>query len=68
MSAEPVSGPRAFTFLVNPASGGGAAPDAVVPVARLLREAGATVDVTYSPGTLAMSGLVVSRDRWTFPI
>ena len=58
MSAEPVSGPRAFTFLVNPASGGGAAPDAVVPVARLLREAGATVDVTYSPGTLAMSGLV----------
>jgi diacylglycerol kinase (ATP) len=41
---------RAFHFLVNPASGGGAAPAAVVPVARLLREAGATVEVTYSPG------------------
>lgn len=49
---------RSFTFLVNPASGGGAAPAAVVPVARLLRDAGATVDVTYSPGPLAMRGLV----------
>jgi len=49
---------RSFAFLVNPASGGGAAPDAVVPVARLLREAGATVDVTYSPGPKAMAGLV----------
>jgi diacylglycerol kinase family enzyme len=49
---------RAFTFLVNPNAGGGAAPDAVVPVARLLREAGATVDVTYSPGPHAMVGLV----------
>jgi diacylglycerol kinase family enzyme len=49
---------RGFTFLVNPASGGGAAPAAVVPVARLLREAGATVDVTYSPGPLAMGQLV----------
>lgn len=49
---------RAFTFLVNPASGGGAAPGAVVPVARLLREAGATVDVTYSPGPHAMVQLV----------
>ncbi len=49
---------RSFTFLVNPASGGGAAPEAVVPVARLLRESGATVDVTYSPGPLAMGGLV----------
>ncbi len=49
---------RSFSFLVNPASGGGAAPDAVVPVARLLREAGATVDVTYSPGPKAMAGLV----------
>nr|WP_221634485.1 diacylglycerol kinase family protein [Nocardioides luti] len=44
--------------MVNPASGGGAAPDAVVPVARLLREAGATVDVTYSPGPKAMGALV----------
>lgn len=49
---------RSFTFLVNPSSGGGAAPGAVVPVARLLREAGATVDVTYSPGPHAMVGLV----------
>ncbi|MGY2701085.1 MULTISPECIES: diacylglycerol/lipid kinase family protein [unclassified Nocardioides] len=49
---------RAFTFLVNPTSGGGAAPGAVVPVARLLREAGATVDVTYSPGPHAMVELV----------
>jgi diacylglycerol kinase (ATP) len=49
---------RSFTFLVNPASGGGAAPGAVVPVARALREAGATVDVTYSPGPQAMAALV----------
>lgn len=51
---------RSFTFLVNPASGGGAAPAAVVPVARLLREAGASVDVTYSPGPLAMGALVAA--------
>ena len=50
--------PRSFTFLVNPASGGGAAPAAVVPVARLLREGGANVDVTYSPGPKAMGALV----------
>jgi diacylglycerol kinase (ATP) len=49
---------RSFSFVVNPSSGGGAAPEAVVPVARLLREAGATVDVTYSPGPKAMAGLV----------
>jgi diacylglycerol kinase family enzyme len=49
---------RAFTFLVNPTSGGGAAPAAVVPVARILRDAGASVDVTYSPGPLAMGALV----------
>jgi diacylglycerol kinase (ATP) len=49
---------RSFTFLVNPTSGGGAAPGAVVPVARILREAGATVDVTYSPGPQAMAELV----------
>jgi YegS/Rv2252/BmrU family lipid kinase len=49
---------RTFTFLVNPSSGGGAAPGAVVPVARLLRDAGATVDVTYSPGPHAMVSLV----------
>ncbi len=49
---------RSFTFLVNPASGGGAAPEAVVPVARLLRDAGAVVDVTYSPGPRAMGDLL----------
>ncbi|MFZ5869697.1 MAG: diacylglycerol/lipid kinase family protein [Actinomycetota bacterium] len=41
---------RSFAFLVNPAADGGAGPRAVVPVARLLRDAGADVDVTYSPG------------------
>lgn len=49
---------RSFSFLVNPASGGGAAPEAVVPVARALRDAGAVVDVTYSPGPQAMAQLV----------
>jgi diacylglycerol kinase (ATP) len=49
---------RSYSFLVNPTSGGGAAPGAVVPVARILREAGATVDVTYSPGPQAMARLV----------
>jgi diacylglycerol kinase (ATP) len=49
---------RNFTFLVNPASGGGAAPQAVVPVARLLREGGARVEVTYSPGPHAMRDLL----------
>ena len=39
--ADPVTDRGRFTFLVNPASGGGAAPGAVVPVARLLRDAGA---------------------------
>ena len=56
-----MTGPtRSFAFLVNPASGGGAAPGAVVPVARLLRDAGAVVDVTYSPGPHAMAGLVAA--------
>lgn len=49
---------RSFSFLVNPASGGGAAPAAVVPVARILRDAGCTVDVTYSPGPAACRDLV----------
>ncbi|QIK74989.1 diacylglycerol/lipid kinase family protein [Nocardioides piscis] len=47
-----------FSFLVNPASGGGAAPEAVVPVARRLRDAGARVEVTYSPGPHAAMDLV----------
>lgn len=50
----------AFRFLVNPASGGGAAPEAVVPVARLLRDAGAEVEVTYSPGPVAMRAHVTA--------
>lgn len=49
---------RSFAFLVNPTSGGGAAPAAVVPVARVLRERGATVEVTYSPGPRATLDLV----------
>jgi diacylglycerol kinase (ATP) len=49
---------RSFTLLVNAASGGGAAPGAVVPVARLLRDAGARVEVTYSPGPRAVHDLV----------
>jgi len=53
-----------FAFLVNPTSGGGAAPQAVVPVARHLRDAGAVVEVTYSPGpqaTLKLVSAAVSR-------
>lgn len=50
----------AFRLLVNPASSGGAAPEAVVPVARLLRDAGAEVEVTYSPGPLAMQAHVTA--------
>ncbi len=49
---------RTFSFLVNPLSGGGAAPAAVVPVARVLRDAGAEVEVTYSPGIRATLDLV----------
>ncbi|KRF19312.1 diacylglycerol kinase [Nocardioides sp. Soil797] len=51
---------RAYTFLVNPTSGGGAAPAAVVPVARILRDAGAQVEVTYSPGPRATVALVAA--------
>jgi YegS/Rv2252/BmrU family lipid kinase len=50
--------PDSFSFLVNPSSGGGAAPEAVVPVARRLRERGARVEVTYSPGPRAAQLLV----------
>lgn len=49
---------RSFSFLINPLSGGGAAPAAVVPVARILRDAGASVDVTYSPGPQATLDIV----------
>ena len=51
---------RSFTFLVNPAAGGGAAPEAVVPVARVLRQAGASVEVTYSPGPRAVRALATA--------
>ena len=51
---------RSFSFLVNPLSGGGAAPDAVVPVARILRDADAEVEVTYSPGPKATLDLVTA--------
>ncbi|MGN6576299.1 MAG: diacylglycerol/lipid kinase family protein [Nocardioides sp.] len=48
---------RSFRFLVNPLSGGGSAPAAVVPVARILRDAGAHVEVTYSPGPVGCAEL-----------
>ena len=48
---------RTFHLLVNPTSGGGAAPAAAVPVARILRDAGARVEVTYSPGPVACAEL-----------
>lgn len=44
---------RSFAFLVNRTSGSGTGPGAAIPVARLLREAGATVEVSYSPGPRA---------------
>jgi len=49
---------RSYTFLINPLSGGGAAPGAVVAVALALRNAGAEVEVTYSPGAKACADLV----------
>lgn len=48
---------RTFHCLVNPLSGGGRAPGAVIPVARILREAGARVEVTYSPGPVGCARL-----------
>lgn len=49
---------RRFAFLVNPSSGGGAAPKVVVPLARLLRESGAAVDVTYTTSAAEAPALV----------
>ncbi|KAA1415515.1 diacylglycerol kinase family lipid kinase [Nocardioides humilatus] len=49
---------RAFTFLVNPNSGGGAAPKVVVPLARQLREAGAEVEVSYTSSPAVVPDLV----------
>ncbi|MEV5000243.1 diacylglycerol/lipid kinase family protein [Nocardioides sp. LML1-1-1.1] len=51
---------RSFAFLVNPSSGGGAAPRVVVPLARALREAGATVEVTYTTSAAETPALVAS--------
>ena len=48
---------RVFHLLVNPASGGGSAAEAAVPVARLLRDAGARVEVTHSTGPAACARL-----------
>jgi YegS/Rv2252/BmrU family lipid kinase len=48
---------RSFHLLVNPTSGGGTAPASAVPVARLLRDAGAHVELTYSPGPVACAQL-----------
>lgn len=58
-------GRRRFAFLVNPNSGGGAAPKVVVPLARVLREAGAEVDVTYTTSpddTPALVDAAVAQD------
>ena len=49
---------RSFTFLVNPNSGGGAAPRVVVPLARRLREAGAEVEVSYTSSPAVVPDLV----------
>jgi YegS/Rv2252/BmrU family lipid kinase len=41
---------RAFTAVVNPAAGGSGSASSLITLARLLREAGAEVDVEYSRG------------------
>ncbi|QKW40729.1 diacylglycerol kinase family lipid kinase [Actinomadura sp. NAK00032] len=41
---------RAFTAIVNPAAGGSASASCLIPLGRLLREAGAELDVEYSRG------------------
>ena len=48
---------RRFHLLVNPTSGGGRAPAAALPVARLLRDAGADVTVDQSTGPVACAQL-----------
>lgn len=49
---------RAFSFLVNPTSGGGTAPKVVVGLARALREAGADVEVSYTSSAAEVPDLV----------
>lgn len=51
---------RSFSFLVNPVSGGGAAPRVVVPLARRLREAGAEVELTYTTSAADVPPLVAN--------
>ncbi|MFC5730374.1 MULTISPECIES: diacylglycerol/lipid kinase family protein [Nocardioides] len=51
---------RGFAFLVNPTSGGGAAPRTVVPLARALRETGAEVEVSYTTSPVDVPDLVAS--------
>jgi YegS/Rv2252/BmrU family lipid kinase len=41
---------RAFTAIVNPAAGGSASASCLMPLGRLLRDAGAELDVEYSRG------------------
>ncbi|MFC6881833.1 MULTISPECIES: diacylglycerol/lipid kinase family protein [Actinomadura] len=45
-----MSSPRTFTAVVNPAAGGSASAATLIPLARLLREAGAELAVEYSRG------------------
>ena len=60
MSGNGPTGRRSFGFLVNPAAGGGRAGQIVLPLARRLREAGATVEVTYTSSVEATPGLVAA--------
>ena len=57
---------RAYTFVVNPHAAGGTGARAAVPVARLLRDAGAAVELVHSTGIAAteatVSGAVARGD------
>lgn len=58
--------PRAFTAVVNPTAGGSAAAATLIPLARLLREAGAEVAVEHSRG-LTLSLYSLTCDDGTDP-
>lgn len=49
---------RSFSLVVNPNAGGGRGSEAALPVARLLRQAGADVKVDYSPSRANVDRLV----------
>lgn len=49
---------RAYTFVVNPHAAGGTAAQSAVPVARLLRDAGAAVELVRSTGLDATADVV----------